>query len=77
MANLQEQLIARLAKLGVEHVPYPQRDDGFSGLRYRGRELAHFHNFHELDLKLTQAVIRAEGLSHPADSEVHPNRSPS
>jgi hypothetical protein len=75
VARLQGELIDRLVKLGVEHVPYPDRDDGFCGLRFGGRELAHFHGFNELDLKLSRAVIRAEGLSDPDDSIVHPNRS--
>ncbi len=76
MPKLQTQLIDRLVRLGVEHVPYPDRDDGFCGLRFGGKEFAHFHGFNELDLKLSNAVIQAEGLSHPADSQVHPNRSP-
>ena len=74
MANLQKLLIDRLAKLGVEHVPCPDRNDGFCGLRYAGKEFAHFHSFEELDLKLSKSVIRTEGLSHPPDSKVHPNR---
>jgi hypothetical protein len=75
MAKLQRELIDRLVKLGVEHVPYRDRDDGFCGLRFEGDEFAHFHGFNELDLKLSKAVIRAEGLSHPYDSIVHPSRS--
>jgi hypothetical protein len=74
VANLREQLIDRLAKLGVERVDYPGRDDGFCALRYRGREFAHFHSYHELDLKLSRKLIQSEGLSHPPDSTVHPNR---
>jgi hypothetical protein len=77
MDNLQKQLIDMLTKLGLEHVPYPERDDGFCALRYNSTELAHFHNFNELDLRLSKAVIRAEGLSRPADSQIHPNRSAS
>ena len=34
---------ALLVDLGVEHVPYPDRDDGFCGLRTGGKEFAHFH----------------------------------
>jgi len=77
MSKLQATLIALITDLGVEHVPYPDRDDGFCGLRYRGKEFAHFHNFNELDLKLTKKVIAAEGLTHPPDSEVHPRRGAS
>ena len=72
--KLQATLISRLINLGVEHVPYPDRHDGFCGLRYGGREFAHFHDFNELDLRLTKELIRSEGLAHPPDSKVHPKR---
>jgi hypothetical protein len=39
--------------------------------------LAHFHSDDELDIRLTREVIRREGLVHPTDSRVHPNRSKS
>ena len=76
MPKLQDQLIQRLVELGVEHVPYPGRTDGFCGLRYLGKEFAHFHDFNELDLRLTQKIIKAEGVSRPTHSRVHPDRSP-
>jgi hypothetical protein len=68
-------LIERLEALGVEHRPVPGRDDGFAGLFYRGKAFAHFHNDHELDIRLTRAVIERECLSHPKNSAVHPDRS--
>ena len=74
MPRLQHILISRLVELGAEHAPYPDRDDGFCGLRYNGREIAHFHGFNELDLRLTKKVILSEGLVHPPDSTVHPKR---
>ena len=77
MAKLQDRLIESFRELGAEHVPYPSRDDGFCGIRYRGKEFAHFHDFNELDLRLTKAAIRSEGLCHPPDSRVHPKRGPS
>jgi hypothetical protein len=72
--KLQAELIARLVELGLDHVPYPERDDGFCAIAYGGKELAHFHGFNEIDLRLTKALIRAEGLLHPTDSSVHPKR---
>lgn len=75
MAELREQLIKRLEQLGVEHRPLPGRDDGFASLYYGGKDFAHFHNDRELDIRLTKAVIQREGLAHPKDSTVHPNRS--
>jgi hypothetical protein len=74
MPRLQDVLISRLVELGVEHVSYPDRDDGFCGLRFNGREIAHFHSFNELDLRLTKKLILSEGLGHPPDSTVHPKR---
>ena len=75
MAKLQKKLIDRLTRIGIECVEYPDRDDGFCGLRFEGSEFAHFHDFNELDLKLSKNLIRQEGLSHPKDSKLHPNRS--
>jgi hypothetical protein len=75
MADVRSQLIGRLQELGIEHRPFPGRDDGFASLFYRGKDFAHFHNDRELDLRLTRAVIRREGLEHPPDSAVHPKRS--
>jgi len=74
MAKLQDRLIASFQKLGAEHVPYPGRDDGFCGVRFRGKEFAHFHDFNELDLKLSKSTITSEGLCHPSNSQVHPKR---
>ena len=75
MADLRKELIRRLEKLGVEHRPWPGRETGFASLYYRGKEFAHFHDDNELDLRLTKAVIVREGLVHPPDSRVHPNRA--
>lgn len=75
MRGLRAELIRRLEKLGVEECPVPGREDGFASLRYRGKDFAHFHDDHELDIRLTRAVIEREGLTHPADSRVHPGRT--
>jgi hypothetical protein len=75
MAALRARLLKRLQHLGVEDRPLPGRDDGFSSLCYRGKAFAHFHNDYELDIRLTKNVIRREGLVHPSDSTVHPNRA--
>jgi hypothetical protein len=37
MTSLRKQLIARVAKLGVEERALPGRDDGFASLCYRGK----------------------------------------
>ena len=77
MSRLRKRLVERLQEIGVEDRPWPRRDDGFSSLFYGGKEFAHFHGNNELDLRLTKQVIKREGLVHPADSQVHPNRSAS
>lgn len=55
----------------------PSRVAGGTALFYRGKEFAHFHHDHEIDLRLTRKVIAELGLSHPARSAVHPTRSAS
>lgn len=74
--GLKAELVARLEAIpGITHVPWPGRDDGFSTIRFRDREIGHFHHFNELDLRLGRKLIRSEGLTHPPDSSRHPDRS--
>jgi len=75
MTSFRKQLIARVAKLGVEEQSVPGRDDGFAALSYRGKSFAHFHHDEELDLRLTRSVIAREGLVHPSNSVAHPKRA--
>jgi hypothetical protein len=75
MADMRRRLIDRLEKLGVEHRPLQGQNDGFSALCYGGKAFAHFHSDTELDIRLTRAVIEHEGLTDPAASAVHPNRT--
>jgi hypothetical protein len=75
LTALRKALLAALGPLGIEEVVPPGRDDGFAGLLYRGRELGHFHDDHEVDLKLGKKLIASEKLSHRPDSRVHPNRA--
>lgn len=72
--KLKTELIQRLERLGVTHQEWPDRDDGFSTLHFADKEIAHFHHFHELDLKLGKKLIQANKLEHPTDSLVHPKR---
>lgn len=76
MASLKQRLLDRLAGIeGLTAEPSPVA--GGTALVHRGREIAHFHHDHELDLRLTRALIAASGLSHPRDSVVHPKRAAS
>ena len=41
-----------------------------------GKEIAHFHQTAEIDLRLTPKIIKERELAPPPDSTTHPNRSP-
>ena len=78
MTDLKSDLIHRLEAIpGIDHEPWPDRADGFSVIRFRGKEIGHFHTFHELDLRLGKKRIQQEGLVHPPGSTVHPKRAAS
>src|SRR5258708_6123647 len=74
MADLRQQLVERFAELGVEEYRVAGGSAGFSAFTYRGTDVAHFHNDHELDIRLGKALIQREGLVHSPHSRVHPNR---
>jgi len=74
VSALRARLVSELEAIpGLEDRPSPVT--GGSALFYYGKEFAHFHNNNELDVKLTRKIISEEGLTHPTDSETHPNRS--
>lgn len=73
--QLHDELCRRLRSLGVEHRPWPGRDDGFAALLHDGKEIGHFHHWGELDLRLGKDVIEREKLSRLTDSTVHPDRA--
>jgi hypothetical protein len=74
MENLKAKLVTELRKIaGVEDRPSPV--SGGTALFYHDKAFAHFHNDNELDLRLTRKNIKALGLSHPAGSIHHPDRS--
>ncbi len=50
---------------------------GGSAIFYKNKEIAHFHNNNEIDVRLTKKIIKLEGLSHSENSEFHHQRSPS
>src|SRR5262245_10452204 len=77
MNSLRRRLNQRLHEIGIEERAWPERDDGFASLFYRGKEFAHFHTDSEIDIRLGKDVIRRERLVHPSDSVVHPGRSKS
>ena len=42
---------------------------------YRGKELAHFHDHEEIDVRLSQAFIKKESLTPLGDSKYHTDRA--
>ena len=42
---------------------------------YRGKEIAHFQDRQEIDVRMSQKFIKKEGLIPPVDSKHHPQRS--
>ncbi|MBY0552412.1 MAG: DUF5519 family protein [Candidatus Obscuribacterales bacterium] len=74
MSSLRRELIEKLETFeGL--TDRPSKVAGGSAIFYHGKEIAHFHNDNEIDVRLTKKLIKREGLSHPADSEVHHHRS--
>ena len=74
MDTLKAELLHELRKIeGVEDRPSPV--SGGSALFYGDRPFAHFHDDHELDLRLTKKVIKALGMPHPPGSRHHPGRT--
>ncbi len=75
MNALRKTLSQKIRDLGVEERAWPGRDDGFSALLYKGKDIAHFHSDCELDIRLGKVVKTREGLKPLPDSTVHPTRA--
>jgi hypothetical protein len=76
MTSLKKQLVEKLQK--IPHLEdRPSKVAGGSAIFYKGKEIAHFHNNNEIDVRLTKKVIKSEGLTQPTDSKFHHHRSPS
>lgn len=76
MGKLKSDLIKKLEKIpGLED--RPSKVAGGSAIFFKNKEVAHFHHDNEIDVRLTKKVIRREGLSHPSNSKIHKQRSPS
>lgn len=75
MASLRNTLSNELEKIpGLEMTVLQGKHAGFTFFSYKGKELAHFDNDNELDVRLTKSVIIQQRLTHPDDSKNHPNR---
>ena len=74
--SLKSDLVKKLELIpGLED--RPSAVSGGSAIFYHDKEIAHFHDNNEVDVRLTKKIIRAEGLTHPEGSKRHPKRGPS
>ncbi len=74
MAKLRKLLIKKLEQI-PDLEDRPSKVAGGSAIFYKEKEIAHFHDDNEIDVRLTRKVIRREGLNHPTDSKIHTHRS--
>lgn len=75
MAKLKNQLVKKLECIpGLED--RPSKVAGGTAIFYKNKEIAHFHDDSEIDVRLTKKIIRKERLNHPGDSKFHKQRSP-
>ena len=74
MNNLRQKLESDLALLDDVSVDL-WRDTGLMCVFYRGKDIAHFHDDNEIDLRLSQKFIKDENLIPLESSKYHPNRS--
>ncbi|MEM9635120.1 MAG: luciferase family protein [Pseudomonadota bacterium] len=74
MADLRQDLEQRLSELPNIDVGR-WKDTDLVCVFFKGRDFAHFHNNHVLDIRLSQKIIREEQLPRTIASTSHPNRS--
>ncbi len=72
--SLKPRLEVRLRKLPDVTVSL-WKDTDLMCVFYRGKEIAHFHDHQEIDIRMSQPFIKQEALSPLADSAYHPGRS--
>ena len=71
---MQQILIDKLNTLPDVEVSFYKNSDLLC-VFYQGKEVAHFQNESEIDIRLSRSLIKREGLHPPANSTSHPNRS--
>jgi hypothetical protein len=74
MTKLRSELIKKLEQIpGLQD--RPSKVAGGSAIFFKEKEIAHFHNDNEIDVRLTKKIIHSEGLNHYADSKIHSRRT--
>ncbi len=74
MSDLKQQLIDKLNALPDVRVGL-WKDSQLLCVFYKEKDVAHFQNDEELDIRLTRSLIKREGLVPTDGSMSHPNRS--
>lgn len=74
MQNVQNELVKRLEMLPDIEVGL-WKDSDLLCVFHQGKEIAHFQNDSEIDIRLTPKIIKQRGLRPPADTASHLSRS--
>ncbi|MEM7335447.1 MAG: luciferase family protein [Chloroflexota bacterium] len=74
MSVLFNSLKEKLRTVPAVEVDY-YKNSSLLVVNYKGKEVAHFQNEFEIDLRLSRSIIKREGLVPPQNSESHPDRS--
>ena len=74
MSGLRKELTQKLNSIPDVNVNL-WKDSDLLCVFYKGKEVAHFQGNNELDIRLTRAVIKREGLSPPKNTTSHLGRS--
>ncbi len=74
MTELRKQLECKLLMLTDIKID-TYKDTDLVCVFFKGKEFAHFHSDHVLDIRLSQKIIREEQLSRSINSTKHPDRS--
>jgi hypothetical protein len=74
MASLRDDLVTRLEELPNVKVAL-WKDSDLLCVLYNNKEIAHFQNEHEIDIRLSPSIIRQKGLQPPVNTMSHLERS--
>lgn len=74
MGGLREKLIDQLHQIPGVDVHLHKPDSSFMVIDYEGKGIAHFHGSNELDIRLSKAFVKSEGLTNSPDRVGHPDR---
>jgi len=76
MPDLRDELVRRLTALpGVTVARYKETE--LLCVFHNNKEIAHFQNQYEIDIRLTPKIIKQKGLHPPSDTTSHLDRAKS